>query len=735
MHSLGMLPLFAQVHISDITRFLTTAVARQAISIRDPTIRGLSVSVTVPKRFFQKIAEFPGRGTNEAGLSNSRFVSHANNREARNIDASINEGRVVTMSTETTQDDLSYSPQDARSDLHKVKKGKQPQQGSTAVGSPEKRKLKSKKRQESSQKDVLIETTQGVQGDVVHGVANVEAPISGTVKTMPSVDERHTEQPQGIAESPEVLVSPTAAAKADAAALHKTQTDSISSTSKPHRVARQQEDSQPNQAVEKVDPDESMQIPVKVPTEAKDGKASLPDALEPRHLASDGELGNNARLYSAVNSQLDPDLKTEPGADSDLANQGTAIASPKPTETLTTEDRPPVSDTTPRNFVTNNATEHEITSAVAGDKPSTPDPTPPTMPLAGKLQEIKLSPASPNTAESAKRNGAHYTESLHPFSKASRAQAKKEREQKRKAQKKEKEQAEKARAAKIVATKPSLKSEPIAKEESSKEKVIAVKIGTTDTAVITIESKSAKKDSTPSGNKSCPAPTQGDIRPKSPIKKTIVVAKTTKGTVDGRDKQGKRKGKQAATTTASSELTAENKNDDHGKQIGGDISIPNETGSVTKKEVKFYLPTDEPDADAQSSKQEDPSAAAIAESRSTKSAKKRKPKKKKLCRVWPSLEFRPRSPNPAWMGAIDMETDPHIYDNIMNTACGGDDSDFSWDDIPAHTSSEEEKYSSASDDGGDGGRDGHLDKDIAETPKRMQSFETQQGEFQLHYCT
>lgn len=82
-----------------------------------------------------------------------------------------------------------------------------------------------------------------------------------------------------------------------------------------------------------------------------------------------------------------------------------------------------------------------------------------------------------------------------------------------------------------------------------------------------------------------------------------------------------------------------------------------------------------------------------------------------------------------------METDPHNYDNIMNTACGEDDSDFSWDDIPAHTSSEEEKYSSASDDGGDGGRDGHLDKDSAETPKRMQSFETQQGEFQLHYCT
>ncbi|XPS72177.1 hypothetical protein M3J09_004343 [Ascochyta lentis] len=730
--------------------FSSAAVARQALRIRDPVIRGLPVSITVPKRFFQKIIEVPMQDATDAGpSSNSRFISHANSREARNRIPSTNGGSDITASVAVKKDNLSYSPQDARSDLHKKKKkGKQPQQGSAAAGSPEAQKAKPKKRQESPTKKKLVELTPVAQNSTKDEVtkAGDEEPTKGTIPVVRAqIEQPQTERDSSLESEQEI--SPTGAADGYTIlgkyALSASKHGPTSPKSQQQHAAPQVEsDPQPETQKTNTHVNYAKKGLTKASTKDKETRVT-PDPLEEGDVASDDELKNNARSYSAADLQTDLEQKVEPCSNSDVANQGTTAPSPKTANYSTIGNILPTPHTASESNTASSAPENDTMAVSTGNDPSNSESTEPTMPLADSKaaqasvavqQEAAPSPVSLSNAGTAKKNGSQHTESLHPFSKVSKAQAKKEKEQKRKAQKKEKEQAEKAKSAKAAAIKPTAKSALIEKGEPSKEKETAKTSGTTDEVDVTADSESAKNNTTSFADEDSSATTQKAPGSDSPAKKPAPIAKTTKGAVDGRDKPGKRKDKKADTAVISAADVEESKNDAYGKQSSGTISIPNEFGSMTKKEVKFNLPGDDLASGAQSFDQESTKEASnIAQELSStattgvglsKSAKKRK--KKKLRKVWPSLEFRPRSPNPAWMGPIDMENDPHDYDSIMNEACGGeDDSDFSWDDLPRQASSEDDNSSSVSDEDGDGDQGREEAKN--EILKRIADLETQQA--------
>ncbi|KZM19209.1 nucleic acid binding [Ascochyta rabiei] len=734
--------------------FSTTAIARQALGILNPAIRGLPVSITVPKRFFQNIVEVPMRDAVEAGPpSNSRYFSHAKNYEARNRGPSTNEGSDTTATNAVTKDNLSYSPQDARSDLHKKKKkGKPPQQGSAVAGSPEAQKTKPKKRQESPNKKKPVEPTPAAQNNTTNETTEMgdEAPAHDTAKeTSPAVGTQieQSQTDRDPSSKPGEEISPTAAA--DAYTLFGDYTLGVSNSSctfsktQQQQVAPQKTDPNPQQETPKVNAhsDNTKQGTAKAPNKAKRTPVTT-DPLGVGGLISDNELKNDANFRSAAESQADLEQKVEPGADFHVTNQGTTAPSPKITKYSISGNISPTPHTTSERRTANPATEKDTMAAVTGNNPlgsevtesamSTADPEAVDTSVAVQPEAASYS-ASPDVAGLAKRTGAQHTESLHPFSKASKAQAKKEREQKRKALRKKKEQAEKARAAKASATKLIAKSASTEKGESSKEKGIAPVSGTTDKIDITAENESAQKSTTSSVVEDPSAPTQDVSESGSPAKKPVSAVKIAKRIVDSCDQPEKLKEKKMDTTATSAAAVARSKNDDHGKQPGSTVSIPLEAGSVTKKEVKFDLPGDDlalgaPSPDLEGTKtafnvaKESISTATTGVGLS-KSAKRRK--KKKLRRVWPSLEFRPRSPNPEWMGPIDMENDTHDYDSIMNEACGGeDDSDFSWDDLP-RVSSEDDQSSSVTDEDGDDADDGDDAKN--EILKRIADLEAQKA--------
>lgn len=180
-------------------RFPTCAITKQALVIPNPVIRGHPVSITVPKRFFQKTAEIPPRDAVEAGPSAySRYTSNPNNREVRDRASSIQEASDVTSLT-TAMEKASYSPQDARSDLPKNKKGKQTQQVQLTAGSPEVRKVKPKKqRQELTTKEEPALYAATAKTDDLTDSAKVDEHVSVSMTVEPTVctvsDE--TTQPQ-----------------------------------------------------------------------------------------------------------------------------------------------------------------------------------------------------------------------------------------------------------------------------------------------------------------------------------------------------------------------------------------------------------------------------------------------------------------------------------------------------------------------------------------------------------
>lgn len=687
--------------------------------------------------------EVPLRDAIEAGPSAySRYTSNPKDRESRSRIPLTNNGSDVIASATANKGSLSYSPQDARSDMHKKKKGKQPQQNLTATGSPEARKTKPKKRQQSPAEEKPTEKPT-VRDDTLHQETKTDDDVLTVVKakeTCPAL-QGQIEQPQANEDTSsksneQILPKGTDGASAgngvsgfvDASDAANIGSYSAADHQKiiPHQAKRQAP-----QETHKVEPHvkSSELSPAKHTNGAKETalESTLPNFFDVKDVSNETSK-NDTSFYSAAQSQSDLEAKVEPSVDAVITNQGTTTLSSNITEPSTTDYLPPPHPVS----IGNTGTVNILESAAAKEQLSIPDSKATAMsPNSSKQVDDsaatpqETAPSTTSIAEPTKKGKTQHTESLHPFSKVSKAQLKKEREQKRKAQKKEKELVERLRATKASASKVPAKSASAEDSEFTRESDAAGSIVTSSNKKDVVESEPVKRKEDVSSDDKATGVT-------SPHKDSAPAAEPSKGVDDNCDRPGKRKGQKADTTAANGVAMAENEDDDHGKQTGGTISIPNETGSVTKKDMKFHLPEDGMALDAQSSEQTDAkdvsthvtmsSTAETTEAGLAKSGKKKnKKKKKKTPQVWPSLEFRVRSPNPSWMGKIDMETDTRNYDELINKACGGEeDSDFSWDDLP--------RMDSPILDGDGGGSDNDYDdQDRHALEKRIADLEAQRG--------
>ncbi|KAJ4994445.1 hypothetical protein SVAN01_00274 [Stagonosporopsis vannaccii] len=668
--------------------FSNVSIAKQGILICDATIRSIPVSITVPRRFFQKTVEIPSRDAVEARpASYSRYTSNPNNSNYRSRGPSLDTTDGAIASRTVVNESTSYSPQDARSDMHK-KKGKQSQQDTAAGDSPKARNKKSKKHQESPIKKSVTESTEAVSTAAAHLAYQTDDGASSSndaaAEPMPA-SETQTQQSCVPSLDPVKLALATEAGEqvfldeTSSGVEVKGTINAVPSitTRQPQHPATELLDSQNKQSTvygtgEKSDQDRSSEV---LAEHTSNEQFSAPtDPLDPKDEVSSEELNNDPTLRSApepVNAEMEPMIG------SNTTNQGMTL---KVSDAVRTTSRGTSEPSVPPLVPAAVAGEPHISAKTVTLAPSD---SPVAEAFMAMQQHTTSVTAGPAVLEPAKKSGAQQTESLHPFSKSTKAQAKKEKEQKKKALKKEKEQAEKAKATKSAAGKVAVQNP--SENESTTKVNDNPKPGVEGEAAIKGRiNLSVKKDSSISDG--------DDGAANASIKRSTSASNRT---ADGRTKPGKRKGKNISTPATLDPGKAEKEGEEHGKHIGGTVSTPNELSSVTNKEVKGNLLEDGPASDAQSPKSafaNEASSAAKKSSRTVKfadepspAAKKRKnkTKKKKKAPAWPDLEFRPKSPNPSWMGPIDMATDVQCYDEIMNRACGGeDDSDYSWSDIP-----------------------------------------------------
>jgi hypothetical protein len=721
-------------------RFPDCAITKQALLMSDPTIRGQRVSITVPRRFFRKTLDALSRDIVEAGPSAySRYTSNPNNLEVRDRALSIEGGSDVTSSTTATKAKPSYSPQDARSDLTKKKKGKQTPQAQATAGSPEARKIKpEKQRQESPTKEELATSTETVKTDDLNRSAG-PVPVSTTVEaTTPTISEQ-TAQPQVSEATPSTAAEEhvVKAISTEAGVLVSDADDSVSNTapSEPPPVvpallvATAVEQAAVCHNTPHINPllqytDYLQTCPPKTTT-ATQTLTTTSASLEAQDPASDDELKNDASFHSAAESQSEPEAKRISQAGSDLANHRTAIQGSEASTTTTISTPVPSAPTT-------NIVEEVVNVTIA-------DAVVPTKAEKEQLkQESKATIMPPATSEAAgvpaaaqqetetatttilvgqtKKSGPQQPERFFVGQKQLKAQAKRDKEQKKKVQKKEKELAQKKKA-----------------EKSAADKLTTKEVSAEDATAINANETVDKTDVHDDGAKpladvesvvttaTTPATTQAAKQTTATRKKPAPTETTQKTAENSRGKPGKGKGRKADTMDAKDTPT-EDKDEDHGKQTNGS-SVTLETGSVTNKDAKAeslenaqetftkeITQESGPATGVQSSKPDNsrdatsctlgsnpagPGPEGLTSPGKKKNKKKKKKKKKnatvtegeaealRTTLVWPDLEFRPKSPNPAWMGPIDMETDTRDYEKIMNEACGGsDDSDYSWSDLP-----------------------------------------------------
>lgn len=734
-------------------RFPNASIAKQAISIRGAVIRGLTVSITVPRRFFQKTVEVPPRDTVEAGPSSySRYTGNPNNGEHRSRGPSVGNGLSAPAPATAVNESTSYSPQDARSGTHKKKKGKQPQQGSAAAGSPEARKSKPKKGQESPAKESVTDSTedtltgaaqQADKGDdgVSSSDAALQVVLSSEAQTQqPRIDASTTAGAEEVTLSAEAEEpSPLDAIPPDVAAQDAiTAESSTSPDQQQHFAATEQLDAQNEQITASGTEGTSEQgsseqdLVEHAPIE----KTPLPTVPSDPEENFSTELNKDSTLTSAQPTNV----RTELGTGSDITSQvtastvseGAATIDEGPSTPIVSSAKPVVVDSTSMLVVPAAEVSETIAPETKNTTMAPPDSSVAEDPTAVQQYTAPL-PTDLTVTEPIKKSGAQHTESLHPFSKASKAQVKKEKEQKKKALKKEREQAEKVKAAKAAAGKAAVHT-PSENEDTTK---------TNGDSTTTVQDEADEASASFPGDKNPVLSSGKAVVAKISTQKPTSTALPSDRVADNRNKPRKRKGKKANTPATHDTDTSEKEGEGNGKQIGGTISTPKETHSVTNAEVKVNLPEDVPALDARSSEPvhadeasrhtDEASSAATEPIRTVTFAeepspavkkKKTKAKKKKKTIAWPDLGFRLKSPNPSWMGPIDMATDVQHYDEIMNSVCDGeDDTDFSWSELPLIE--DEMSYDDEELEEGDG--DEGSAKDLDAINRRISELSGQQG--------
>ncbi|KAF3008737.1 hypothetical protein E8E13_009908 [Curvularia kusanoi] len=693
--------------------FPTSAVARDALGIRVYSVRGQPIPVSVPRKFFRKDTETSLQGTMAAGLASSpRYAVNTNSREVRNRATSNQDRRDVTAPVTTTESDLSYSPQDARSDLPKTKKkNKQSHQSSAMTGSPESRKTKPKKRQGSPKKENRAASAGEVSVEATQQTTEVDV-----VKPSPKKSSKANTTGEAPKEKPQRNESSSPDANKTASLVEDQEKNVVDDSAKPVGALGKAGDapdfltSEPQNTIEG-SPRQQPPLDIESLSEAREilGSGEEPEKVEvvttqpasteieeSKAIASEDGTNNEANFHSAAESQTEMTVRKEARVRSESVNRGSTCATPEVAKI--TDD----SITAP-SVLTVEIIPADTSISLQDDVP----PAPPTIELPASAEKVVIMPPTDSktdqpvttaerdnptfttvsvTVDPPKKAGAQQTESLHPFSKAAKAQAKREREQKKKAQKKEKEQAEKAKIAKAAAEKSSLKDASAENDVTCGATSKISKSRSTDDAKSAEGEPAVGPSATIAADVSTDKVVSATLQDSQPNPTAVASTQIT----HDHSTSGKGKGKKRDTSIDASEETVAN----HGKQLGGIVGTSNEASLVTDTEVNTKMPNAPPDPDAPSSKQEEmdegntvPTEAATAvsfvEDPLPSAKKKPKKKKKKAPPAWPNLDFRPKSPNPSWMGPIDTATDTQNYEEIMTKAIGGDDdSEFSWSDLP-----------------------------------------------------
>lgn len=695
----------------------------------NPTIRGSLVSITVPKRFFQKTLEVSQRDTMEAGPSAySRFTSNPVAHEGRNHVSSIHEGNNGTVSTTVAKERLSYSPQDARSDLPKKKKGKQTQQEQTTAGSPQTRKIRPEKlHQDILPKEKPATSTEADESDALKVSTKADEQSFGLEESLPTVSVQSK-----LSRDRETIPSPVLAGDI----LKPAGTDSnVSNSNADNGAAKAASDDFPQAIRQQVDPEPQQMVEPCIkpviegpPKLQKDIAATASVhaslfSLESEEPASDDDLKKDLSFHSAAESQSELEGMAKPKTGSVIANHGTPIQVAKVSTAAI------IPTLAPPRFTTNFAQkdidalpEDKAAPSAVENYRSKQELKPTTMPLEaskaavvqGATQQESDSPAISTLIEQTKKIGPQQTEALFPLSKKQlAAQTKKEREQKKKAQKKERELTQKAKAERATVSK------AIAKKATKEDAATVTTDDTLDKIDICDEAKPTDDAKSASEIAVASTVTQHTEKMNTSVDEPPSIMTSRKGAIENLNKPVKHKGRMSGNPAVGYTIQAENRSEDHGKQTSG-TNDSHKIGSMTNKDAKANsqestqgtakrepAQKSAPATDVQSSEHDDSQAISggapkghtivPSDECSTPPLKKKNNKKKKKNTTnaegggeavkpplaWPNLEFPPRSPNPAWMGPIDMETDVRNYEKIMDEACDGpDDSDYSWSDLP-----------------------------------------------------
>lgn len=465
--------------IANKNRFAEPSHAKQAISIVGPKLRESSISITVPRRLYQRFYTPPPMNAIDTTMRNTH-MRHAVRAEGQVAQSN------TAMSTRSSENippnakpesngNLTYSPQDARSGLQKKPELRQP--ASLSTGSPKGRKAGPKKHHESPTKPskgkqhgasaaANLEATEHLpvmksEGSelVEHKVSNDKPYAPGPLaitqqpdlktsrpKTSPVVDQSSEQPPVlmlDIEQDVGVVVASTSETKSD------------KTTKQPSDKGEKLDAALGPKLLSAIAPIVSMS-PITAthisPTEiclpkVNDGvvEPSAGTTASPEKPAADHEPRSKTRVDSVQNPQSTGSATTSAMA---IQIDENPTKAEEPLSASAAED-PPHQDTP---VLSTNADDVPISpmhdkkldmSMTSQDNDVVPKPD---------AKELELPKPVPSV-ETAKKESTSQTESLSPFARPSKSQAKREKEQKKKAQKKEKaSQAEKLKATSTAAS-------------------------------------------------------------------------------------------------------------------------------------------------------------------------------------------------------------------------------------------------------------------------------------------
>lgn len=590
--------------VADNDRFSSTADAKKALNIRgeDRLLRGRPVSITVPKRFYQRQIELALVGTYVSNIyGGSSHGGSGGDRPARGrVHISAHAKESIAKDSRAANGHSIYSPQDVRSDLQRMSRQHQQRNavmnGSPEMKKPNKRQSPQVKKSTGKQAVSLMSEATDDVNSMPHGTYEGSSSVIEAGQMTTNEERRGAEaQAENAAETPQITVMKdlstkepcppatlsTSRAKGKVVAtksptryvmpgeslddhpnndslvakLQTTVETTISSNELPASVVeiipRPIEESMPvEQPSAEVKVDQVKTAEIKV-AELEDSQESSTDYNRYEETGSEEEQKHDTNFHSAnelqsgVSSSAPNQEKSMPTNHSIVSMPAdfgptTQGVSPSITIILEESNMEKVLHLFEGTHKASTATTTNTTTEASANKSVVPE---------GKMETMKKSTSKPLVETTLKKGGIQHTQSLHPFAKPNKTQRQKEREQRKKDEKKKKaEQAEKAKTEKASA---SIKLIVTANGELNKNQSLA---------------------QTPESSKSG--------------------AKTTAS--DQKNARAKEVGGKASTCTAAEDSNAKDGDGDAGKHTGNTTtSPPKEIGSVTEKtEAQSIMTTD-----------------------------------------------------------------------------------------------------------------------------------------------